>query len=145
MTTSSVGSIELNPAISAKPRNTGWLPFLTVLFLISYGLMTMLIVEQGATIETQRALIRDLFRDSVELSAMKGKAVRENNAKHSGQAVTPKAQDPAVQPSSPQTHSSQAIPQHRAQTQSNTQKPQVKVPSRPASDLADERRSLITI
>ncbi len=48
------------PAIDAPSasRKRGWLPLLTILFLISYGLMTMLIVEQGRTIESQRALIR---------------------------------------------------------------------------------------
>ena len=50
-------------------KKHGWLPLLTVLFLISYGLMTMLIVEQGSTIESQRALIRELYRDSDELTA----------------------------------------------------------------------------
>ena len=59
------------------PKKHGWLPLLTVLFLISYGLMTMLIVEQGRTIESQRALIRELFRDSTELSAVKMKAVQD--------------------------------------------------------------------
>ena len=60
------------PAVkTAAPKKRGWLPVLTVLFLISYGLMTMLIVEQGQTIESQRALIRELFRDSTELSAIK--------------------------------------------------------------------------
>src|SRR6266478_8628476 len=63
----------------ATPKKRGWLPVLTVLFLISYGLMTMLIVEQGQTIESQRALIRELFRDSTELSATKMKAVEEHN------------------------------------------------------------------
>ena len=36
------------------------LPVLTVLFLISYGLMTLLIVEQGTTIQAQRTLIHQL-------------------------------------------------------------------------------------
>jgi hypothetical protein len=40
-----------------KPKHT-MLPLLTVLFLISYGLMTMLVVEQGRTIDAQRTLIR---------------------------------------------------------------------------------------
>ena len=67
------------PAIDAQatPKRRGWLPLLTVLFLISYGLMTALIVEQGATIESQRALIRELYRDSTELSAIRTRAQQE--------------------------------------------------------------------
>ena len=89
----------------ARPprKKLGWLPLLTALFCVSYGLMTMLIVEQGSTIESQRALIRELFRDSSELSATKMKALR-NHGKATSQ-----------------------------------------MPSRPASDLADERRALLSI
>ena len=136
------------------------MPLLTVLFLISYGLMTMLIVEQGSTIESQRALIRDLLRDSTELWTAKGKAVKEKNrtdTQRSAQAPSARAQaplthDPGVQtPStqnpSTQAPSSQATMQNRAAPSHSgkAQKPQLRPPSRPASDLADDRRALITI
>lgn len=139
----------IQPATAAPSQSRGWLPLLTVLFLISYGLMTLLIVEQGETIANQRALIRDLFRDSAELSGLKARAAGANAARHSGQTNKDSlTQDPAVQPPSTQAPSknpsSQAIPQHRAQTHGGAPK-QFKIPSRPASDLADERRSLITI
>ena len=41
-----------------KPKNA-MLPILVVLFLISYGLMSVLVVEQGRTIDSQRNLIRE--------------------------------------------------------------------------------------
>ena len=152
------GNTEVQSVTPAVPQKLGWMPLLTVLFLISYGLMTMLIVEQGSTIESQRALIRDLLRDSTELWTAKGKAVKEKNrteAQHRAQtpsAQAPLTHDPAVQtPStqSPTSHapSSQATMQNRA-AQSHSgkaQKPQLRPPSRPASDLADDRRALITI
>jgi len=138
---------------SATPKKRGWLPLLTVLFLISYGLMTMLIVEQGATIESQRALIRELFRDSSELNAVKMQmnkdtaAAAAKNRSQAPAAKDPSTQHPATNPStqapSRQAPSSQAVPQQRAQKQS--QKPQFQMPSKPASDLADQERSLITI
>jgi len=65
---------------AASRKKNGWLPVLVVLFLISYGLMTMLIVEQGRTIESQRALIHELFKDSTELSAVR-KAQQEQAAR----------------------------------------------------------------
>jgi hypothetical protein len=135
------------------------MPLLTVLFLISYGLMTMLIVEQGSTIESQRALIRDLLRDSTELWTAKGKAVVEKNRTDAqrriqGPSAKPQAplthdpgvQTPSTQSPSSQTLSSQATTQSRAQSHpGKAQKPQLQRPSRPASDLADDRRALITI
>lgn len=131
--------------IDARParKNRGWLPLLTVLFLISYGLMTMLIVEQGATIESQRTLIRELFRDSTELSATKMKAQQDKaaaDARAQVPAAKAQASTPSVQVPS-KTPSSQAVPQHRTQNQPK----QFQMPSRPASDLQDDRRALITI
>jgi len=140
--TTLLGNTNVHLATAATPRKHGWMPLLTVLFLISYGLMTMLIVEQGTTIENQRSLIRDLFRDSAELSALKGKSARDNA--RNGQTRLPNSQDPAVQPPSSKNPSSQAVPQHRAQTHGNANQ-HIQAPSRPASDLQDERRSLITI
>jgi hypothetical protein len=139
---------EAQPAASVPaPKKRGWLPLLTVLFLLSYGLMTMLIVEQGQTIESQRVLIRELFRDSTELSALKlAQAKGAKSHTQTPSAKTPLSQIPSVQvPSVPtqQTPSSQAVPQHQAQKQN--QKPQFQMPSRPASDVVDANRSLIII
>jgi len=87
----------------ATPKRRGWLPVLTLLFLVSYGLMTMLIVEQGRTIESQRALIRELFRDSTELSATK-KALQDHALPAQTQAVeSEKIQTPPSQAQSPAT------------------------------------------
>jgi len=144
-------------------KKRGWLPLLTVLFLISYGLMTMLIVEQGSTIESQRVLIRELFRDSAELSASKIKALREKNAANSGSQTplaktqppvtqTPSTQTPSTQAQSPQNPStqaqnqppsSQAAPKHRLQNPAGATPYQM--PARPAVELGDARRVLVTI
>ena len=137
--------------VPATPRKKyGWLPVLTVLFMISYGLMTMLIVEQGQTIESQRALIRELFHDSSELSAVKMKAL-EGRAQTQALAQNqqnPSTQVPSIQIPSTQapskSPSSQAVPQQRAQIQAKP-KAQFQVPSRPTSDLQDNRRALVTI
>jgi len=150
---------------TASPKKHGWLPLLTVLFLISYGLMTMLIVEQGRTIESQRALIRGLFHDSTELAAVKMKAAQDSaqsslaktqareTQNPSAQAPStqvpsaqaPSTQYPSTQASTTQAPSSQAGPQHRAQNQSAKQKPDFKMPSKPEPDLVDDVRTLITI
>ena len=151
-----VESAELAVVQTAGAKKHGWLPILTVLFLFSYGLMTMLIVEQGQTIESQRALIRELFRDSTELSAVKMKAhqqlrqsqpeVTQNPSSQTPLTRTPSnrtplSNTPSTQAPGKQSPSTQG--QHRVQNQLK-QKP-FQMPSRPASDLTDSARALITI
>ncbi len=112
-----------------KPKHS-LLPVLVVLFIASYGLMTMLIVEQGRTIDTQRFLIGQLFTDSNQLNALKSSALRrqvEAQAKARAQAQTPSSQ--AAQPDK------KGRVQHLA--------PQK--PPKDTADSSDVRRSLITI
>jgi hypothetical protein len=148
---------------SANPKKHGWLPLLTVLFLISYSLMTGLIVEQGQTIESQRALIRELFRDSTELSNLKARQQQGQSPVAQTQAPvtqTPSAQRPSgqypstqypstqyplAQAPNSQAPSSQAGAQHRAPNAAATQKWQFRMPSKPTPDLVDDCRTLITI
>src|SRR5580692_3865931 len=54
-------------------RPAAMLPILVVLFVVSYCLLTMLVFEQGQTIESQRTLIRAMLQDSSQLAALKGK------------------------------------------------------------------------
>jgi hypothetical protein len=142
----------------AAPRKRGWLPLLTVLFLISYGLMTMLIVEQGRTIDSQRTLILELFGDSKELSTMKMKAgveraqaakaqsaLTQAPSSHSSSSHNPSSQNPSTLTPSTQAPAKQApSSQTPRRSQRQAAKP-FQMPSRPASDLADSKRALITI
>ena len=134
------------------------MPLLTVVFLCSYGLMTLLIVEQGTTIQAQRNLIQVLLGDSRELWAMKGKAVSDKAAEarahghapmtqgQSPSVQAPSTQTPSTQSPSTQSPSTQAVPQHHSQSRAGkTAKPQTHVPPMPASDLGDQRRALISI
>lgn len=159
---SQVVTISSAPAIDAPAaqKKQSWLPLLTVLFLISYGLMTMLIVEQGQTIESQRSLIRQLFRDSQELSAVKKaqesaqpevstQAPAMKNRSQAPSSQSPSSQSPSTQAPTAQAPSSQAgpqtAPQRGTQKEASKQKPQVRMPSKQASDLVDDVRSLIAI
>ena len=58
----------MNIARSSSARHTYGM---YVVFLFGYLMMTLLIFEQGRTIEGQKLLIRSLFFDSTELTAMK--------------------------------------------------------------------------
>jgi len=148
---SPVEPAELAAVQATASKKNGWLPLLTVLFLISYGLMTMLIVEQGQTIESQRALIRELFHDSTELSTVRMKSHdQQRQATHKTPSMQnpstqdPSTQDPSTQAPAKQAPSTQAGSQHRAQNQVQNQK-SFHMPSRPASDLTERRRTLISI
>ncbi|HUJ94842.1 MAG TPA: hypothetical protein VLW84_06240 [Terriglobales bacterium] len=129
------------------------LPLLTVLFLVAYCLMTLLIVEQARTIDTQRNLILQLFKDSVELSAIKGKDAQKQHADSQGCVKAPvQKQAPSSQTQErdfqAQTPSSQVAPQANAKSERQAgklRKPAPLKPPRDASDEADERRSLNSI
>jgi len=136
-------------AVPAKKRSL--LPLLTVLFVFSYGLMTVLIIEQGSVIQSQRNLIKVLGRDSTELWSSRGKAIGDQEsaraqAQSRAQAPSAPAQAPSTQSPSSQSPSTQAVPQHRSQSRTGKiAKPETQVPPVPASDLSDRRRSLNTI
>jgi hypothetical protein len=129
-----------NALVIPKPKHT-LLPLLTLLFLISYGLMTLLIVEQGRIIDAQRYLIRQLFGDSSQLAALQGKATQKQNAEAQAQAEA-KAHSQAQAPPS------QVTPRDNAKSDRKARKLRRPAPQKPptdASDTADERRTLISI
>ncbi len=131
------------PNVVPKKKRT-LIPLLTVVFLLSYGLMTMLIVEQGSVIQSQRNLIKILMSDSAELWSMKGKAIADQQTartKAQGHAPAPSVQIPSTQIPSTQT-----APQLHAQGHTGKMgKPQPLHPPVPAADLVDQRRALRTI
>jgi hypothetical protein len=61
------------------PQTPSWLRrhAVTVIMLFFGTLMTLLVAEQGRIIESQRRLIRQLFRDTLELNEVK---MRESQA-----------------------------------------------------------------
>jgi hypothetical protein len=128
--------------VISKPKRT-LLPVLTVLFLLSYGLLTMLVVEQSRTINSQRGLIQDLFQDSVQLSTLRGNEIQKRNAdaqaKPHSQTKTPPTQAPGPK-ASPRTES-----QSRSRNTSKLRRPLPQRPPIDASGEGDERRMRISI
>lgn len=49
---------------------------LLAILLFAYMLVSMLVFEQGRTIENQRALIQQLYADSIQLNAVRMREVR---------------------------------------------------------------------
>jgi hypothetical protein len=56
-------NVTVNQAVTRKPRRT-MLYLLIVLFVISYSLLTRMVIEQTRTINSQRSLIHLLFKDN---------------------------------------------------------------------------------
>ena len=111
-----------NVPATTKPKHS-MLPVLVVLFLISYGLLATLVVEQNRTITAQRTLLHQMFGDSMQLAAMK-------------KAATQHAIEKALTP--------QATPHDK----SKPEKLQRYVPQKPPKDAADSpdsRRNLVSI
>jgi hypothetical protein len=134
---------------ATRKSSRSLLPVLTILFLVSYGLLTMLVVEQGRTIDSQRSLIHLLFSDSVQLSSIKGKAIQKqqnNDAQARAQAqkksspVQPAPSDPRMQ--SPSTLQPQAGAKNQSTGKVGRLLPQK--PPKETVDQGDERRILIT-
>jgi hypothetical protein len=118
-------------SVLVVPKKQNMLPYLVVLFLISYGLMALLVVEQGRTIDNQRDLIRNLFSDSTQLNSMKSSALQKHSA--------------GTQPKTP---SSQVQPQDNPKSGHIAGKLRKQLPQKPptaASDTADSRRMVVTI
>jgi hypothetical protein len=148
------------PQLMPKPKHS-MLPVLVVLFLFSYGLMTLLIVEQGSTIQSQRMLIRELLGDTHELASMKGKALRDQalsrqaqtkNGSSASANETPSTQVPLTQAPSNQNPSTQSPTANApsaqagsAKTRNRNSKALPPAPAKPASDLVDVRRNLLSI
>jgi hypothetical protein len=136
---------------ATKPGHS-LLPVLIILFLVSYGLLTMLVVEQGRTIDSQRGLIQMLFSDSVELTGLKR---QEKNQRHQAEAearahalkTSPPARAQAA-PRVPQVQNpSSHPPQAGAKSQSTSKlaRPLPQKPPKATADQDDERRILVSI
>jgi hypothetical protein len=143
------------PAPKPK-RKHSLLPVLIVLFLVSYGLMCLLAVEQDRTIASQRYLIRSLLGDSSELSNLKGKLIQKQyadaqaqaKAGSRSQAQTPLTQVPSTQAPMTQAPMTQDKPGGNAQSSHNAGKTRKTVPPKPPlgiSDIVDGRRIVETI
>ncbi len=134
-------SVDGKPVASANPggsKSSSALPILVVLFVISYSLMTLLVFEQGRTIESQRALIQSLFQDSYQLSRMKIQALQTQRAAAQAQAE-------ATDHSQTKTPSTQDKKQDPKKVGPSTSKPKPVPPSPDLDDVTWSRRYVVTI
>ena len=123
-----------------QPKSRGaLLPLLVVLFVVSYGILTLLVVEQGQTIEAQRSLLREMLKDSRQLATLKDKLAREVTVQSHDKTAAAAEQKEAVTGSSP----SMAPKGPGKETKRPGKSARIKreAPEKPAADLQDVRRS----
>ncbi len=140
---------------SAAPRSTARagaiMPLLVILFIVSYGILTMLVFEQGQTIESQRGLIKEMLKDSTQLAAMKDKIARDDEKRvHEKASASPLDQKAPDQKTADQKNADPVNSAASAKGSNKEAKPSVpgksarttkQIPGKPASDLEDVRRS----
>jgi hypothetical protein len=122
----------------ATTRPAALLPLLVILFIISYGILTMLVFEQGQTIESQRSLIREMLKDSTQLATLKGKVARDD-----GKRLHDKASEQADHKDADSGNPAAGAKGSDKQTK-RPGKPAHSMkegPGKPAKDLEDVRRS----
>ena len=123
-------------------RKRSLLPLLIILFLISYGMLTKLVIDQDRTIDSQRTLIHLLFKDNLHLSALK-KAEGRSQAKasqgtSSNSLQAPSSKLPIIQTPLNQVPLNQVpLNQVPSNNVSTSQVPSVKGPSTQASSEKD--------
>jgi len=127
---------------NAPKSRSSLLPILVVLFIASYTILTMLVVEQGRTIEAQRALLRDMLKDSTQLAQLKARIARDTQPQPAAKPAPRKdsTDQAAAAPNGPKSPAP-----GDAQRRSKAPHSMKDVPTRPAQDLQDVRRSTSVI
>lgn len=128
-------------AQSAVPQKArvALLPLLIVLFLVSYAILTLLVVEQGRTIEAQRGLLREMWKDSTQLATLKSRIARQELERAQGQPAVQQQKKPADSASSGSV--TPKAPARGTRRPGKSARSLRQVPERPAADLQDVRRS----
>ena len=118
---------------ATKARN-GMLPLLVVLFVISYAILTLLVVEQGRTIESQRGLLREMLKDSQQLAVLKEKMAHDVAVHTHGKTTELQDKDSGSGDTGKGTGKDAKKPGKSARLRKEA-------PEKPAADLQDVRRS----
>jgi len=118
------------------------LPLLVILFIVSYGILTMLVFEQGQTIESQRSLIREMLKDSTQLAALKGKLARDDS-KRSHDKASAQADHKDADSGNPAAGAKGSDKETNKETKrpGKSARSMKEAPGKPAADLEDVRRS----
>ena len=135
-TLSVVFSTEITPP-GTKARPAAILPLLVILFIVSYGILTMLVFEQGQTIESQRSLIREMLKDSNQLATLKSKIARDDSKRIHDKASAPDHKNAESSSDAAGIKESEKGTKRPGKSAHSMKE----VPGKPAADLEDVRRA----
>jgi hypothetical protein len=124
-----------------KPRPGAIMPLLVILFIVSYGILTMLVFEQGQTIESQRGLIREMLKDSTQLSAIKDKMGKDDVKRLHEKAPVQASPEPDSKGTDAASSAAGPKTSDKKDNRSKSARTMKQVPGKPASDLEDVRRA----
>jgi len=131
-----VRSAECVAALRTTTRPAVMLPVLVILFIVSYGILTLLVFEQGQTIESQRSLIREMLKDSTQLAALKNKLAHDGSKQAHEKASAPAEHKNADSNPAAGAKGSDKETKRPGKSANSTKE----VPGKPAADLEDARR-----
>ena len=120
-------------------RPAAMMPLLVILFVVSYCILTMLVFEQGQTIESQRSLIREMLKDSTQLAALKDKLARDK-ASVAGEPKSADAGSPTAGTTGTKGSDAKGLNKETKPPGKSAHSTK-QVPEKPAADLEDVRRS----
>jgi len=128
--------VELVVPQTTKPKakaNSRMFPVLVFLLMACYGIMTLVVIEQGHVIQSQRNLIQQLVQDSQQLAALR----LQESAQHAIEKKQAKAAANGKSKSSP----SNAFPAQKEQAQKVlSRKSKMEKQPLQADDKVDRRR-----
>ena len=143
-----IRSAECVAALKMTTRPAVVLPVLVILFIVSYGIFTLLVFEQGQTIESQRSLIREMLKDSTQLAALKGKLARDDSKRAQDKAPAEQQTDNQADHKDSDSGNPAAGtkgPDKEAKRPGKSAHTTKEAPGRPAADMQDVRRCTRTI
>lgn len=124
------------PPDVSKPKSKLF-PVLVFLLMACYGIMTLVVIEQGHVIQSQRSLIMQLFQDSQQLTSLRGqentqRAIEKKQAEGNAKG---KAKHSSALPM-------QALPTQKEQSQKLLSRKSQGPGSRQASKMEKEKQPM---
>lgn len=130
------------PSAAPQKTRTTLLPLLIILFVASYTILTMLVVEQGRTIEAQRSLLQAMLKDSTQLADLKSRLAHADSERSQ---TKPAAQAPRKEEKEKTSGNvgtaAPKSPGGEVRRQGKSSRTSKQIPEMPAEDLQDARRS----
>lgn len=129
------------PSAAVQKTRATLLPLLIILFIVSYAILTMLVVEQGRTIDAQRSLLQQMLKDSTQLADLKGKLAHADSEHSQARPATQAPRKDKEKASGNIGNAAPKSPGSEVPRPGKSARTSKQIPEKPAEDLQDVRRS----